>query len=278
MFVPTATPLDFLLDCIGFPPSHDFPSLARHAEELGHPVAWRGPGGLHRSLAVAPGVAVHVDREEHEHVASLSPFALAEGRLRVAVEALRPSPDSPCDTILHGRLLQDDDLVAGDLSTSKGLFLPAAHAIDAVLADGRLLPRHLPHGHVLALTLAGFGIHVEALEPDRSSAAHYHLAVLEGSDVPAGCIELSARIVELATFTNELAQAPFHRAVVALGPERDPRTVRLALYLIPWQLFDCGLRASGTASKAASCSRAAWPAGCPACAADSAPSSAEPPR
>lgn len=247
--------MEFLLECIGFPPSHDFAGLAHHAARHGSPVAWRGPAGLHKSLELGDGLALHVDREEGEQGLSLFPFVRSACRLRVAVESLRTPPDSPCDAIVVGWVLApkpspSDCISGGPLGIApllgaendseyhpgagiRGLGLGSTR-LSALLTDARLLPKRIPAGHVLAVGLAGFAIHVDQLQADADRTLM--IRPLNGPDDPAGCVEIAAPITGITELRNPLTGARIQRVEIDL----DGRA--LGLHLSPWQLFEDGLR------------------------------------
>ncbi len=233
---PPCNHVDFLLECIGFPPSHDFGELAEIAAAQGEPIAWRGPLGLHRSLELGDGLAVHVDREVGERGPTLTPFARGGCRLRIAVESLRTPPDSPCDAVLVGWPLAApgarSDPEHGHGHAGLGL---GTTRIGMLLRDARRLPRRIPSGHVLAVSVAGFALHVEALQrdADRSLA----IRALTGPDDPAGCVEIAAPIERVVDLRNPLTGACTQRVDIALDHKR-----LLGLHLSPWQLFEEGLR------------------------------------
>ena len=151
--------MDFLLECIGFPPSTDLAALAQRIRREGEAVALRGPRGEHRRVAFPGGLEVRLDREEGEPHDSLWPYFESSRRLRVAVDSLRRVPDSPFDVMLTGRAnppVPDDPWreATGD-----------EYTLSTYLWDARRLPRELPRGHVLAVSVAGFALDVTHVGP-----------------------------------------------------------------------------------------------------------------
>ena len=71
------------LESVGFDPHTDFDGLAERVREEGEPVAWRGPGGEHRKLAIAPDLELRLDRDEGEDFATLLPYYAERARLRM---------------------------------------------------------------------------------------------------------------------------------------------------------------------------------------------------
>ena len=94
--------MDFLLECIGFPPDQDLDELARLARENGDTVPWRGPLGEHYRVPLGAGLDLRVDREEDSDVWSLYPSYLSDNRLRIAVHSIRGLPDSAYDALVFG--------------------------------------------------------------------------------------------------------------------------------------------------------------------------------
>ena len=158
--------MEFLLECVGFPPDTDFVALARRIESEGEPAPWRGRRGadaddeLHRFLPLAGGVELLLDRERGQDFETIMPQCRVPHRLRVAVRSLATLPDSPFDALLLGRANPpaplDDAGPAPDESWH----------VAANLIDRRRLPKGLPIGHVLALSLAGFALDVSYVGPN----------------------------------------------------------------------------------------------------------------
>jgi hypothetical protein len=231
--------MDFLLECIGFPPSTDLAALADRIRSDGERVALRGPGGEHRRMPVSGGIEVRLDRDEGQEHDSLWPTFESSRRLRVAVESLQRPPDSPFDVLLRGRAnppLPEDPWreASGD-----------EYALATYLWDARRLPRSLPRGHVLAVSLAGFALDVGYVGPnlgvqDRSLAEEpvgSVLLPLAGGDQPGGCMELSLAVRAIHHLENPFTHEPIER-IEADAPGRP-----LDLFLSRWQLEAHGLSA-----------------------------------
>lgn len=231
--------MDFLLECIGFPPSTEIASLAERVRRQGEPVALRGPRGEHLRLPFGGGLEVRLDREVDAEHDSLWPCYESARRLRVAVEGLAAVPDSPFDVLLHGRAnprLPDDPL--GETSGDD-------YPLATYLWDARRLPPTLPHGHVLAVSLAAFALDVSHVGPDEGVQSRYlredprgsSLLPLEGADQPGGCMELSLVVRAIHHLENPLTKERIER-VEAEAPGRP-----LDLFLSRWQLEAHGMPA-----------------------------------
>lgn len=228
--------MDFLLECIGFPPDADLVTLAERLRREGERVALRGPGGEHLRIPIAGGLEVRLDREEDQEHDTIWPYCEVERRLRVAVDRVVPVPDSPCDVLLHGRAnppVPDDpwrEITGPD------------YALATWLTDARRLPR-FPPGHVLAVSIAGFALDVSYVGPDEglgdpelaAEPQGSPLLPLAGSDDPGGCMNLSLVVAERRHVVNPLTSEPVLH-VVADAPGRA-----LDLFLSRWQLAAAGL-------------------------------------
>lgn len=231
--------MDFLLECIGFPPSTEIASLAERVRRQGEPVALRGPRGEHLRLPFGGGLEVRLDREVDAEHDSLWPCYESARRLRVAVEGLAAVPDSPFDVLLHGRAnprLPDDPF--GETSGDD-------YPLATYLWDARRLPPTLPRGHVLAVSLAAFALDVSHVGPDEGVQSRYlredprgsALLPLEGADQPGGCMELSLVVRAIHHLENPLTKERIER-VEAEAPGRP-----LDLFLSRWQLEAHGMPA-----------------------------------
>jgi hypothetical protein len=223
--------VDFLLECIGFPPDQDYNDLVARARRNGEPVAWRGPGGEHFSLPLGGGLELRVDREFEGDPWTLYPYFRTESRLRLAVQIVRPVPDSRYDAMVSGWA---NPPVDGDPSSATD-----AYALSALVTDARRLPYVLLRGQVIALSLAGFALDIEQVtskpprgegSPDRRLSGGGWIQPLGGIDEPGGCVDLCLAIQGSQTLTNPLTQAP----VTVLSAEAPGRT--LSLLTSPWQL------------------------------------------
>jgi hypothetical protein len=231
--------VDFLLECIGFPPDQDHGALEALVRARGETVAWRGPRGLHLRLPLAPGLDLRLDREEGAAWSSLYPHYQSEQRLRVAVDEVRELPDSPYDGLLLGRA---NPRVEGRARAAP--VVDEGFDLACVLSDARRLPPTLEEGHVLAVALAGFALDVERVadepgEPFVDSTPRLSdggwIAPLGGVDDPGGCVELCLRVLRTADFENPLSGARVARLEV------DAPGRALTLFVSPWQLEHDGL-------------------------------------
>ncbi len=227
--------MEFLLECIGFPPGCNREELASQVRRFGEPAPWRGPGGEHLRLPLGDGLGLRVERERQDGPLTLLPEFRSGRRLRVAVETLRVPPDSPFDAVISG--WADPPVTPPGLPPGRS-FYPGAYELAAVLIDARRLPRWLPRGHVLALELAGFALDVEYVGPDSGGrdriARHLdcgaHIQPLVGLDAPGGCIEASFRIRAVRELDNPVTGVPVQLVEVD-APGRG-----LQLFVSRWQL------------------------------------------
>lgn len=223
--------VDFLLECIGFPPDQDLDVLARLTLERGEPVAWRGPRGEHMRLALAPGLDLRLDREEGREFFSLYPHFQSDSRRRIAVLEVREVHDAPYDALLIG--------TANPLAPASPAFEEESYPLSCVLTDARRLPAEMEPGHVLAVSIAGFAVDVERVAADLEGARDPGamrfegggwIAPLGGAHDPGGCVELGLRVLTLQEFENPISGATVTR-IEADAPGRP-----LTLFLSPWQL------------------------------------------
>jgi len=229
--------VDFLLECIGFPPDSDRDELVATIRRHGEPVAYRGPGGEHLRMKLAQGIELRLDREEGRDVLDLYPYFAERNRLRVSVESLREVADSPFDALLIG-------WVAPPTPGAPSLWPPpGAYLLSTWLTDARRLPRGVEAGRVLAISTAGFSLDVTYLGPNDGvrdpaileSPRGASVSPLGGAEAPGGCAELSVRIQEVRHARNSITGEPVEIVEVD-APERP-----LHLFLSPWQLAQDGL-------------------------------------
>lgn len=238
----SSEPLDFLLECIGFPPTTDVVALAERIHREGEPVALRGPGGVHLRVPLPGGLEIRLDREEGQVYDSLWPCFASSRRLRVAVEGVRAVPDSPYDVLLHGTA--NPPLPIGEREEWHALE-NESYPLVTYLWDARRLPKRLPRGHVLAVSLAAFALDVTYVGPNRGVQSRTLanepggsvLLPLAGADQPGGCMELSLPVREIHHMQNPLTGEPIE-LVEADAPGRP-----LELFLSRWQLAAHGLAA-----------------------------------
>jgi hypothetical protein len=234
--------MEFLLECIGFPPDWDLARVAAEVRQHGESTAWRGPTGEHLRLPLTGGLELRLDQDE-ESEPSLWPFYSSNYRRRVAVNKLESVPDSTYDAILRGVTdpIAPIEHEANDwrLSDVEGLGRHAAgHQITTYLTDARRLPHSLPKGHVLAINIAGFALSIDYLGPNEGasdpevldSPHGAYLLPLGGADNPAACMEISMRIRSVTHMRNALTGNTVHRL------ELDAPGAPLEVFISPWQL------------------------------------------
>ncbi len=242
--------MDFLLECVGFPPDHPVDDLVGRALRDGEPAAWRGDPRTHRRLAIVPGIDLAVERDSPDSAWTVVPQYRQEVRLRVAVEEIRKVPDSRFDALLVGWAappIRSEEEYSRALAEERAGLLtlhePGAYPIAAYLTDARRLPGKLLQGHVLAVTIAGFALDVAYIGPnegvfdaqvlERESGAS--VEPLGGMEDPGGCAEISVRIQSVRHLRNPITGADFDLLTVD-APERP-----LTLFVSRWQLQRDGL-------------------------------------
>lgn len=246
----TPSRVDFLLECVGFPPDHPVDDLVGRALRDGEPAAWRGDPRTHRRLAIVPGIDLAVERDSPDAAWTVVPQYRQEVRLRVAVEEIRKVPDSRFDALLVGWAappIRSEEEYSRALAEERAGLLtlhePGAYPIAAYLTDARRLPGKLLQGHVLAVTIAGFALDVAYIGPnegvsdaqvlERESGAS--VEPLGGMEDPGGCAEISVRIQSVRRLRNPITGADFDLLTVD-APERP-----LTLFVSRWQLQRDGL-------------------------------------
>lgn len=226
--------MDFLLECIGFPPGYDLDALARRVADEGDSVAWRGPNGTHLRLPLTGGVEVRMDRERERQPCTLWPHFEVRHRLRVGVQSVLRCPDSPFDVFLTG--IANPPLPTGDDEGSDPL--GEDYPLATYISDARRLPDSLPRGHVLAVSISGFALDVTYLGPNEGVKDPYVLeepcgallVPLGSAGDPGGCMELSLRIRQVRHLENPLTGA----LVDVLEADAPGRP--LELFVSRWQL------------------------------------------
>lgn len=229
--------MDFLLECIGFPPTSDRDELVRTVRRHGEPTAYRGLGGEHLRMALAQGIELRLDRDEGSETIELYPFFAERSRLRVSVESLREVSGSPFDALLTGWVAPPAPGAPCPWEP------PGAYLLTTWLTDARRLPQRVEAGRVLAVSTAGFSLEVTYLGPnagvcdpsilERPSGAL--VSPLGAPDDPGGCAELSVRIQSVRHARNAITGEAVEIVEVD-APERA-----LHLFLSPWELARDGL-------------------------------------
>lgn len=227
--------MDFLLECIGFPPNHDREALIDRVLSEGESLPWRGDPALHKKLDLGGGLELRMDREEGAPDWSLWPYYRTSRRLRIAVDEIRGIPDSPFDALLCGWAAPP---VPGARAGR-----PGEYRLATCLTDARKLPRALDPGHVLAVSVAGFALDVSYLGPNsgvRDPAILERprgalLTPLGGTGAPGGCSEVSLRVKSLRHLRNPITGIDVDLCEVD-APERP-----LDLFVSRWQLEQDGL-------------------------------------
>jgi hypothetical protein len=227
--------MDFLLECIGFPPGTDFERLEERLLRQGETAPLVQATGTHLRLAMAGGVELRLDREPDSELSVIWPHFNSTRRLRVEYRGMVPAPGTPYDVVLHG--LANPPIPGDPWCEVEG----HDYALSTHLTGARLLPKKLAHGHVLALSVAGFGIDVSYCGPnagvrDRNILEEPCGALLVptiGSDAPAGCMDLSLRIRSIRRLENPWTQ----ERILILEVDAPGRP--LELFVSPWQ-FEFG--------------------------------------
>lgn len=223
--------MDFLLECIGFPPELDRAQLVALVRERGEPTAYRGPGGEHLRLPLADGLELRLDREEGQEHLTLLPYFAEPNRLRVVAQELLDVADSPHDALLVGWAAPP---IPGDAHEKA----PGAYRLSTWLTDASRLRGVLQPGHVLAVSVAGFALDVAYVGPNNGLSdprvlerrRGFALTPLGSAEDPGGCVELSARIMSVRHIRNSMTQLAVDVLEVD-APERP-----LHLFVSPWQL------------------------------------------
>jgi len=227
--------MDFLLECIGFPPDVGEDALVRLARDVGEPAAWRGHPDEHRLLPLGGGLEVRADLDASGEFWSLTPHLRSPHRRRLAVTSIVRPPDSPFDALITGwaappALGDDEDR-------------PGEYRLSTWVSDARRIDRSLEPGHVLAVTTAGFALNVDRVAPAQEPFAAgilerprgAFIRPLGGADEPGGCCDVSVRIRSVQRIRNGRTGERVEVAVCDV-PDRP-----LELLVSPWQLERDGL-------------------------------------
>ncbi|MBL8859119.1 MAG: hypothetical protein JNL28_11470 [Planctomycetes bacterium] len=237
--------MDFLLECIGFSPEQPLEELIELVRVQGEAAPWRGAPENHRRLPLVDGLELRIDRETSDADWNILPHYVTKRRLRIAVDDIRSVPDSRFDALLVGWAappVREDDESANNLTWQHGNTLtshaPGAYAISTYLTDARRLPNEVPHGLVLAVSIAGFALDVSYLGADSGASdprvfENEDAAFIEplgGLSEPGGCADVSLRIQEVVPLVNPITKQLFDR-IEACAPERPH-----SLFVSRWQL------------------------------------------
>lgn len=230
--------MDFLLECIGFPPGTDLEALRARVIEEGEPVPWRSRSGLHLRLALGGGLEVRLDQEEGQAFWSLNPWFESQRRLRVRVARLLAVEDAPLDRLLFG-LANPPPPPAGVLAPED---VGEDYPITLRLDDARRVAHALPEGHVLAISLSGFALDVDYVGPNQGvkspaildEPCGARLAPVGGAERPGGAMEVSVRVRSVRRLRNPLTDVEVD--VVEVDAPGRP----LELFVSRWQLAEEG--------------------------------------
>ncbi len=230
--------MDFLLECIGFPPDQDPAALTQLVRARGEGVPWRGDPSHHLRLPLGGGLELRLDREPDQDFWTLLPAYRSPYRLRVAVEQLRSMPDSPFDALLTGWGCPP---IPGEGRHAE----PGEYLFSTWLTDARRLPRRVERGRILAVSAAGFALHLDYVGPNEGvtdprileNPRGAHLEPLGGPQDPGGCTELSLRVRSIERRRNPVSGQEVE-LLICDAPERP-----WVLFVSPWQLAQDGLPA-----------------------------------
>ena len=233
--------MDFLLECIGFPPDHPIDAIVARVLAEGEPAAWRGDPSRHRRLVLGGGLELRMDKDDGQTRWNLLPHYQVEHRLRVAVDEIRSLPDSPFDALLLGWAAPPVEMHAAHAS-------PGAYRLCTYITDARRLPRKLAPGRVLAVCIAGFALDVSYVGPDDGASDPLILDEECGASIrplgspqdPGGCADVSLRIRNIMHLVNPITGIAID-AIEADAPGRP-----LNLFASRWQLEKDGLAAPRT--------------------------------
>lgn len=231
--------MDFLLECIGFPPSVGEDELVDLIRMRGEAAAWRGAPEEHRILKLGEGLEVRADRDPGADFWTLTPSYRVPHRIRMAVTTIVRPTESPFDALLGGWVSPPTpEELEEDLP-------PGKYRLSAWISDARRLDNRIRAGHVLALTVAGYALNVDRIVPnaeahpahvlDRPSGAL--IRPLGGLEDPGGCCDVSLRIRAIRHVRNEVTRESVDIAICD-APDRP-----VMLFLSPWQLEREGLPA-----------------------------------
>lgn len=232
--------MDFLLECIGFPPEVGNDELVDLIRARGEPAPWRGDGDRHLVLALGDGLEVRADRDEGQEFWALSPHFRVPQRRRLAVTSVVRPPDSPFDALLRGWA---DPPPAGEPGPAGEDVPQGSYRMATWVSDARRIDRRLAPGHVLAVSIAGFALHVDRVVPNAEAAppsllerpAGALIRPLGGPQDPGGCCDVSLRVRAVQGLLNDVTSRTV-QIVLCDAPDRP-----LALLISPWQMRNDGL-------------------------------------
>lgn len=221
--------MDFLLECIGFPPDHPLEEVVQCVLRDGEPAAWRGDPARHRRLVLGGGLELRIDREDERLPWNVLPFFQSPHRLRVGVEEVRALPDSPFDALLWGWVAPPPD-------PAERRWSPGAYRLALNLLDARKLPRSLAKGHVLAVSVAGFALDVAQVSAGSSARrTEPRIEPLGHPEDPGGCAEVALDVLRVLHVRNPITGVEVE-ALEVDAPERPH-----VIFLSQWQLKRDGL-------------------------------------
>ncbi len=223
--------MDFLLECIGFSPDVGEDDLVELIRTRGESAAWRGEPEDHRVLPLGGGLEVRADRAPDRSFWTLTPQFKVPHRLRLAVTSIVRQPDCPFDALLAGWASPP---IGGPPEDGPG----GAYRLSTWVTDARRLGSRITPGHVLAVSIAGFAVHVDRVIPNEEvqhpgileRPAGAYIRPLGSPDEPGGCCDVSLRIRGVRRIRNELTSEPVEIAICD-APDRP-----MLLFLSPWQL------------------------------------------
>lgn len=227
--------MDFLLECIGFPPDVGEEGLLDFIHAHGESAAWRGDPENHRVLSLGGGLEVRADRAPDQSYWTLTPQFKVPHRLRLAVTSIVRQPDSPFDALLAGWAAPPIEAPGRPASPASQA---GAYRLSAWISDARRLGSRISPGHVLAISIAGFAVHVDRIIPNEEvrdpaildGPAGASIRPLGSPDDPGGCCDVSLRIQAVRHIKNKLTGEPVEIAICD-APDRP-----MLLFLSPWQL------------------------------------------
>ena len=227
--------MDFLLECIGFSPHVGEEDLTHLIQAQGEAAAWRGDPEHHRVLSLGSGLEVRADRAPDHSYWTLTPQFKVPHRLRFAVTSIVRQPDSPFDALLVGWAAPPIETKERPASRASQA---GAYRLSTWVSDARRLGSRISPGHVLAISVAGFAVHVDRVirnEDVRDPAildlpAGADIRPLGAPDEPGGCCDVSLRIQAVRHIKNEFTGETVEIAICD-APDRP-----MLLFLSPWQL------------------------------------------